>query len=89
MRPTKHPRQRLTWTALLWLLFASCELQHRRTPLMFALEKGGVDAIQALLDAGADRFAEVRIAQLGWHVYRYDCSSFCVDGYDFRRNLHV
>jgi len=36
-------------------------LQYGRTPLMFAALYGHADALQALLDAGADRYAKVRM----------------------------
>jgi ankyrin repeat protein len=36
-------------------------LQDGETPLMLAARYGHVDAMQALLDAGADRYAEVRM----------------------------
>jgi len=38
----------------------ACALQDGETALMRATGNGQADAVQALLDAGADRFAEVR-----------------------------
>jgi len=43
-------------------LFAlACALQDGSTALMKAAGGGQADAVQALLDAGADRYAEVRM----------------------------
>jgi len=35
--------------------------QNGNTPLIYAAWEGQADAVQALLDAGADRYAEVRM----------------------------
>jgi len=39
----------------------ACALQVGETTLMKAAQNGHADAVQALLDAGADRYAEVRM----------------------------
>jgi len=41
-----------------------CVLQNGRTALMEAVLYGRIDAVQALLDAGADRLAEVRMSHM-------------------------
>jgi len=41
-----------------------CVVQGGVTPLISAACYGNADAIQALLDAGADRFAEVMVLRL-------------------------
>jgi len=39
----------------------ACALQVGETALMKAAQNGHADAVQALLDAGADRYTEVRM----------------------------
>jgi len=39
----------------------ACVVQNGTTALMEAVLNGRVDAVQALLDAGADRLIEVRV----------------------------
>jgi len=64
-------------------------LQYGSTPLKFAARYGHADAVQALLDAGAGRYAEVRMTpcslMTAHQIIRsmgYCCSSLTVYGVD-------
>jgi len=65
----------------------ACALQDGETALMDAARGGHADAVQALLDLGADRYAEVRMTS--WSLMTaheiipstgYCCSSLTVYG---------
>jgi len=55
-------------------LFAVRALQYGKTLLMIAVGNGQANVVQALLDAGADRYAEVRMTPYSLMTIMRPCS---------------